>query len=95
LAFNAPLRTRRERAQRLRSERKDFFEQYGPEARAILEELLEKYADHGNAQFLLPDILKVPPVSQHGTVTQISEAFGGPEKLRDAVRNLQNLLYVA
>ena len=29
LAFNAPLRTRRERAQRLRSERKDFFEQYG------------------------------------------------------------------
>ena len=32
LAFNAPLRTRRERAQRLKSERKGFFEQYGPEA---------------------------------------------------------------
>src|SRR5438034_70275 len=31
LAFNAPLRTRRERAQRLREERKDFFDQYGPE----------------------------------------------------------------
>src|SRR5215213_2640811 len=29
-AFNDPLRTRRERAQRLRSERKNFFEQYGP-----------------------------------------------------------------
>ena len=27
LAFNAPLRTRRERAQRLKTERKDFFEQ--------------------------------------------------------------------
>jgi type I restriction enzyme R subunit len=26
LAFNAPLRTRRERAQRVRQERKDFFE---------------------------------------------------------------------
>ena len=35
LAFNAPLRTRRERAQRLKSERKGFFEQYGPEARQI------------------------------------------------------------
>ncbi len=44
LAHNAPLRTRRERAQTLRSEKKDFFDHYAPEARAILEELLEKYA---------------------------------------------------
>src|SRR5205823_11456862 len=50
LAFNAPLRTRRERAQRLREEQKDFFHEYGPEARAILEELLQKYAEHGTAQ---------------------------------------------
>ena len=33
VAFNAPLRTRRERAEMLRKEKKDFFEQYGPEAR--------------------------------------------------------------
>jgi type I restriction enzyme R subunit len=95
LAFNAPLRTRRERAQRLKSERKDFFEQYGPEASQILEELLEKYAEHGNAQFLLPDVLHVPPISSHGTVREISAAFGGPEKLRQAVNDLQNLLYAA
>src|SRR6185295_7735239 len=56
LAFNAPLRTRRERAQRLQQERKDFFEQYSPEARNILNDLLEKYAQHGDAQFLLPDV---------------------------------------
>ena len=37
LAWNAPLRTRRERAERVRLERKDFFDQYGEEARAILE----------------------------------------------------------
>jgi len=95
LAFNAPLRTRRERAQRLKSERKSFFEQYGPEARQILEELLEKYAEHGNAQFVLPDVLHVPPISTHGTVREISAAFGGTEKLRQAVHNLQNLLYAA
>ncbi len=95
LAFNAPLRTRRERAQRLRSERKNFFEQYGPEARQVLEELLEKYAEHGNAQFLLPDVLHVPPISTHGTVREISAAFGGPEKLKQAVHDLQNLLYAA
>lgn len=94
LAFNAPLRTRRERAQRLKSERKDFFDQYGPEARQILE-VLEKYADDGNAQIVLPDVLHVPPLSGHGTVREISAAFGGPDKLRQAVTDLQNLLYAA
>ena len=49
VAFNAPLRTRRERAERLRHERKDFFDNYGPEARQILDELLEKYAEYGAA----------------------------------------------
>ena len=61
LAFNAPLRTRRERAQHLRESRKDFFDRFNPEARQVLEELLEKYADHGDAQFVLPDVLKSRP----------------------------------
>ena len=94
-AFNAPLRTRRERAQRLRNERKDFFDRFGPEAQAILEELLEKYAEHGDAQFVLPDVLKVPPISGHGQPSEIITLFGGPEPLRLAVANLQNLLYAA
>ncbi len=95
LAFNAPLRTRRERAQRLRNDRKDFFDRFGAEAQRILQELLEKYAEHGAAQFSMPDILKVPPVSEHGTVAEIIDLFGGPEKLRNAVTELQNLLYAA
>jgi len=94
-AFNAPLRTRRERAQRLQSERKDFFDRFGPESRAILEELLEKYAVHGDAQFVLPDVLKVPPISGHGQPSEIITLFGGPEPLRLAVAELQNLLYAA
>ena len=93
LAFNAPLRTRRERAQRLRQERKDFFEKYGPEARQILHELLEKYAQHGDAQFLLPDVLRVPPISDHGQPGEIIRLFGGPEQLRQAVNDLQVILY--
>ena len=94
-AFNAPLRTRRERTQRLRAERKDFFERYGPEARIILEQLLEKYAQHGDAQFTLPDILHVPPISEHGTVADIIRIFGGPDQLRAAVTELQSQLYAA
>jgi len=93
LAFNAPLRTRRERAQRLKQQRKDFFEQYSPEARQILDELLEKYAQHGDAQFVLPDVLHVPPISSHGQPAEIIRLFGGPDQLRQAVNNLQGLLY--
>lgn len=93
LAFNAPLRTRRERAQRLKSERKDYFEKFSPEARQVLDELLEKYAEHGDAQFVLPDVLKVPPISSHGQPAEIIKLFGGPNELRQAVNDLQGLLY--
>jgi type I restriction enzyme R subunit len=95
VAFNAPLRTRRERAQRLREERRDFFDQYGSEARAILNELLDKYAEYGTAQFVLPDVLQIPPISERGNVVEIAKMFGGSEKLRDAVNQLQTLLYAA
>jgi type I restriction enzyme R subunit len=95
IAFNAPLRTRRERAQRLREERKDFFDQYGPEARAILDELIEKYAEYGVAQFVLPEAIQVPPISDRGNVIEITKMFGGSDKLREAVNQLQTLLYAA
>ena len=93
LTFNAPLRTRRERAQRLKAERKDYFEKFSPEACQILDELLEKYAEHGDAQFVLPDVLKVPPISTHGQPAEIIKLFGGAEQLRQAVNDLQGLLY--
>ena len=95
LAFNAPLRTRRERAQRLRSERPDFFEQFGTDARQILDELLDKYTEHGTAQFVIPDVLEVPPISDHGNVIEIAGRFGGVEQLRQAIIQLQTLLYAA
>ncbi|WP_242370604.1 EcoAI/FtnUII family type I restriction enzme subunit R [Anaeromyxobacter sp. SG26] len=95
LAFSAPIRTRRERADRLKKDRKAFFDKYSGTAREVLEELLAKYTEHGTAQFVLPDVLKVPPVSQHGNVIEIAKLFGGPEKLRDAVTELQTLLYAA
>jgi type I restriction enzyme R subunit len=61
----------------------------------VLNELLEKYVEFGTAQFQIPDILKVPPLSQHGSVIEIAEMFGGPEQLRTAVGELQQLLYAA
>ncbi len=95
IAYNAPLRTRRERADRLRKDKKDFFDQYGPETKMILNELLDKYSDYGTAQFIIPDVLKVPPISNHGNVIEIANLFGGVEKLKEAVNQLQTLLYAA
>jgi type I restriction enzyme R subunit len=93
MAWSAPLRTRRERAERRRKSRDDFWRRFRPEARQILEEILDKYIEHGTAQFTVPDILKVPPISNHGNVLEIADKFGGAEHLRAAIESLQNLLY--
>jgi type I restriction enzyme R subunit len=95
VAFNAPLRTRRERAEMLQKEKKDFFEQYGPEAREVLGAMLDKYVEYGTAQFQIPEILKVPPISERGTVPQIAAFFGGADKMRAAVSEMQALLYAS
>jgi type I restriction enzyme, R subunit len=70
-----------------------MFNYLKPEAREILDELLEKYAADGEVQFVLPDVLKVPPISQRGSVGEIVNVFGGPDELRTAVDRLQELLY--
>ncbi|MGA2270585.1 MAG: type I restriction-modification enzyme R subunit C-terminal domain-containing protein, partial [Bryobacteraceae bacterium] len=95
VAFNAPLRTRRERAEALRADKKNFFDKYSPEAHAVLDEMLDKYIDFGTAQFQIPDILKVEPISRRGNVMEIARLFGGAAQMRSAVAELQTLLYTA
>ena len=95
LAYSTPLRSRRERADRVRHDEMVFFAKYGPEARAVLDALLEKYAEHGEAQFRLPDALEVAPLDSFGNVIEIAGRFGGAAKLKEAVSELTNLLYAA
>jgi len=94
VAFNAPLRTRRERAEMVKRDKTDFFEQYGEVAREILGEVMEKYIDFGLTQLTDMSILKVPPISGHGNTMEIAQAFGGVDELRGALSELQNLIYV-
>lgn len=93
LAFNTPLKTRRERAVAARRARADLFSEYGKEAREILEALLEKYCELGSQQLAIPTALEVPPVSSYGNLMEISRYFGGPAKLKAAVDDLQSLIY--
>lgn len=95
LAWDAPVLTRRERAARLRAEKPDFFTTFGEPAREILDVLLSKYADHGPAEFTIPDSLKNPPLSDLGNPSELARRFGGPEPFRAAVHQLQELLYAA
>jgi type I restriction enzyme R subunit len=39
------------------------------------------------------DQLIVPPISGHGKPGEIIKLFGGPDNLREAVNNLQVILY--
>ena len=84
-------RTRRERAERLKKGRVDFFDYFSREAREILNEILEKYIEHGVAQFKVPEILRVEPISHHGNTMEIADLFGGAEKLRETLAQLQDL----
>jgi type I restriction enzyme R subunit len=95
VAYSAPIRSRRERAEAARNDGKAFFNKFTNGAREVLNELLEKYVEFGTAQFQIPDILKVPPLTNHGNVIEIAELFGGPDQLRSAVGELQQLLYAA
>ncbi|MCX9087661.1 MAG: DEAD/DEAH box helicase family protein, partial [Candidatus Methanoperedens sp.] len=72
VAYNAPIRTRKERAELLRKDKKDFFDKFGDEARKILNEMLDKYIEYGTEQLTDTNILKVPPISLHGNLMEIS-----------------------
>jgi len=65
VAFDAKPLTRRERAEKVK--KRNYFAKYGEQARAVLEALLEKYADHGITNIEDPAILEIPPFTVFGT----------------------------
>lgn len=59
VAFDQPALTRHERADNVRN--RDVFTKYGPQARAVLEALLQKYQDRGVIDLDDPRVLQIPP----------------------------------
>jgi type I restriction enzyme R subunit len=95
LAWDAPLYTRRQRAERAQQRVQDLFGQYGETAREVLSLLLDKYIERGIIQFnTLSDLMKVQPFDHYGTPSEIAvRHFGGVAGLRDAVSKLQGAIY--
>ena len=91
IAFDQPPLTRKERAEKVR--RRNVFAQYGDTARAVLDALLEKYADSGLKRVESLDILKVAPFPKFGTSVEIVKSFGGKSAYLTAIRTLETALY--
>ena len=91
VAFDTPPLTRRERADRVK--KRHVFGKYGSQARAVLEALLQKYADSGLSSVESLEILKVDPLTTHGTPVEIVRLFGGRDGYLAAVAELETALY--
>ncbi|MEM5345791.1 EcoAI/FtnUII family type I restriction enzme subunit R [Paraburkholderia azotifigens] len=92
VAFDQKPLTRRERANNVK--KRDVFGQYGEQARAVLEALLDKFADHGVQDIEDAKVLELPPFDRFGSKTQIRRGiFGSPEQYTQAVRALEQALY--
>ncbi|WP_372879108.1 EcoAI/FtnUII family type I restriction enzme subunit R [Spongiibacter marinus] len=92
VAFNQKPLTRRERANKVK--KRDVFGKYGEQARAVLEALLEKFADHGVQDIEDAKVLELPPFDQFGSRTQIRRGiFGGVDQYTQAIHELEQALY--
>jgi len=93
VAFGQPPLTRRERAENVR--KRNYFAKYGEKARAILDALLNKYADEGIENIESMNVLKVQPINRFGTPLEIIDTFGGRDEYLQAVQELEEYLYTA
>jgi type I restriction enzyme R subunit len=91
VAYGRPPLTRRERADNVR--KRDIFSKYGPQARAVLDALLEKYQDEGVVDLGDPRILQIPPIDRIGTPVELIRQFGSRAGFEQAVHELQDTLY--
>ena len=91
IAFNQKPLTRRERAENVK--KRDIFGKYGEAAREVINALLDKYAELGIYDIESTEILKQNPFTKYGKPARIAALFGGNDKYRAALRELENELY--
>lgn len=91
IAFDRKPLTRRERAENVM--KRDVFTKYGPQSRAVLDALLQKYSDEGVLNLDDTNVLRIAPFSAMGSVVQLINAFGGREGFEKAVHELQDAIY--
>ncbi len=92
IAYDQPPLTRKERANNVK--KRNYFTKYEGQARAVLEALLDKYADEGIGSIESAKILKLKPFNDIGTPVEIiNSVFGGKERFESAVAELESELF--
>ena len=91
VAFDQPPLTRRERADQVKN--RNYFTQYGEQARQVLETLLDKYQDTGLENIEDIKILTLDPFRNMGTASELVAAFGGKPAYLAALYELEKHLY--
>ena len=70
------------RTDRVKRQQFGFFSFVGPEARESLKDLLERHAADAELQLTLPEVVKVPVLSQHGSVNEDIGRLDGAGQFR-------------
>ena len=91
VAFDRPALSRKERVDQVK--KRDAFTKYGDQARAVLNALLDKYADAGIESIEDIKILTLDPFSRLGTAPELIQAFGGKPAYLNAIHELEQQLY--
>lgn len=92
IAYDQPPLTRRERANNVK--KRNYFTKYGEQAKAVLDALLDNYADEGIESLENAKVLKLKPFSDMGTPIEIiNKVFGGKANYEKAVQELEQELF--
>ncbi|MEV0453904.1 EcoAI/FtnUII family type I restriction enzme subunit R [Catellatospora methionotrophica] len=92
IAWNEPLKTRRQRADRFTTFERAFLEGYAPEARIILASLVAKYSANGPDD-LDTKVLDMSPFREMGSPLELARRFGGVAELRKAIDELGERIF--
>ncbi|KAF5053288.1 Type III restriction enzyme, res subunit [anaerobic digester metagenome] len=92
VAFDLKPLTRKQRADLLKKNKPDLFQDLSEKAKDVLNLILEKYVEYGPNQ-LRPDIISVDPISEKGNAYEIVNEFGGIEQFKKIIEEIQTLLY--
>ena len=92
IAYDQPPLTRAERANNVK--KRNYFTKYGDKARAILEALLDKYANEDIGAIESAKVLRYRPFNEIGTPVEIiNDVFGGKDGYEHAIEELEHAIY--
>jgi len=93
VAFEAKPLTKKERANNVK--KRNYFSKYGEKAQAVIQILLDKYADSDIFSIESLDVWSHSPINQHGRPLEIFNIFGGKNNYLKMLKELENELYKA